>query len=404
MQLAVRRFQGGSGERFVILVDEGGMPLYYPALYVTAVLRGGGRAVNSIINALDAIKALCAWLTYQGIDLESRFKRSELLRAHEVHSLRDFLQTPLKNMTSPGEKVVQVKGRPKTVSADTHYNRMTVVADYLGFLASVLLPTSATSAKVAAAMVSQVKANRPKISGCTEGGRDEKFLDDRVLDALEEMLRPGSLVNPAVDIGVQTRNALMFALLRLTGMRRGELLNLRIDDCDFAKCTIRIVRRADSPADSRTYQPVAKTRERTIPLLQELMDRIHDYVLKYRRKVPGAKRHSYLFVTHRTGRFVGQPLSNSAFGKFMGALAELAEQFDGVHAHALRHHWNYSFSESCDSKGLTPEREQKLRSYLMGWSETSGTAATYNKRHIRQEAGEAVIAMQKKRLRGSVDE
>jgi hypothetical protein len=34
----------------------------------------------------------------------------------------------------------------------------------------------------------------------------------------------------------------------------------------------------------------------------------------------------------------------------------------------------------------------------MGWSETSGTAKTYNKRHIKEAAGEAVIGLQKKYL------
>ena len=74
MQLSVRRFQAESGERFLILVDDAGMPLYYPALYVTAVLRGGNRATNTISHSLTAIKLLYAWGDYYRVDLESRFK------------------------------------------------------------------------------------------------------------------------------------------------------------------------------------------------------------------------------------------------------------------------------------------------------------------------------------------
>jgi hypothetical protein len=34
----------------------------------------------------------------------------------------------------------------------------------------------------------------------------------------------------------------------------------------------------------------------------------------------------------------------------------------------------------------------------MGWSETSGTAATYNLRHIKEQAGKAVLELQHKHL------
>jgi hypothetical protein len=48
--------------------------------------------------------------------------------------------------------------------------------------------------------------------------------------------------------------------------------------------------------------------------------------------------------------------------------------------------------------------EEKIRSYLMGWEETSGTAQTYNKRHTKQKAAEAVLALQSKYLKKSSDE
>jgi len=398
MQLSVRRFQGESGERFSILVDDTGMPLYYPALYVTAEMRGASLSINTINNALSALKAMHAWQDYYGHDLESRFKRSELLLAHEIHSLRDFMQIPLEHMWSREKKVVSIKGGQTRVAKDNQYNRMTIIAEYVGFLAGKLCPATATSAKDIKALVAQIKANRPKMGDKTEASRTEVHLDDVVLDALEEIIRPGNEANPVTDFGLQMRNALMFAILRLTGIRRGELLNLKIEDFDFAKSTVKIVRRADSSDDPRTYQPLAKTRERTFPLIPELMDRVHEYISKYRSKVPGARKHGYLFVTHRQGKTVGWPISSSGFGKFIGTLSSLADDFSSLHTHALRHHWNYIFSKQCDERGTTPEREEKLRSYLMGWSETSETAGTYNKRHIKEEAGKAVTGLQSKYL------
>lgn len=398
MQLAIRRFKGESGERFAILIDEFGMPLYYPALYVTAQMRGASLSINTIDNALSALKAMYAWQSYYGLDLESRFKRSELLVGHEIHSLRDFMQKPMSSMWPSAGNVVAIQRKQDRVAKDNQYNRMSVIAQYVGFLAGRLHPVTATSAREIAAMVAQVKANRPSLSSQTEKDRSESDLDDNVLDALEEILKPGGDSNPVTDIGLQYRNALMFTLLRLTGIRRGELLNLKIEDFDFGKYTLRVVRRPDSAGDPRTYQPLAKTRERTFPLIPELMDKIQRYITDYRNKVHGARKHGYLFVTHRPGKTLGWPISGSGFGKFIGSLSNLTNEFSGMHSHALRHHWNYTFSKNSDENGLSQERESKLRSYLMGWSETSGTAQTYNKRHIKEAAGKATISLQKKHL------
>lgn len=319
MKLSARRVMSSDGERFVLLVDESGMPLFYPALYVTVHMRGRSLAVNTIQNALNALKALYAWQSYYGIDVESRFSRCELLQAHEVHSLRDFMQKPL--FAGNNSKIVSISRRPKTVSTSNQYARMSVIADYLGFLTNQLQPPAIGTGNASSPrMVAQIKANRPKVSSKSNIDRDEKHLDDAVLDELEDVLRPGSEKNPVREYAVQVRNALMFSILRMTGLRRGELLNLKIEDIDFAKNTLRVIRRPDSKEDVRAYQPVAKTRERTFPLMPELINNIHRYVLNYRNGVSGVKRHGYLFVTHKLGPSQGKPLSNAGFGKFMDAL------------------------------------------------------------------------------------
>ncbi|WP_122847682.1 tyrosine-type recombinase/integrase [Pseudomonas viridiflava] len=397
MKLSARRFTSSDGERFILLVDESGMPMFYPALYVTVHMRGRSLALNTIQNALNALKALYAWQSCYRVDIESRLSNSELLQAHEIHSLRDFMQKPLAEETD--SNVVPISRRSKTVSASNQYARMSVIADYLGFLAYQLQTSSSGNGNACVQrMISQIKANRPKVSSKSSIDRDEKRLDDAVLDELEDVLRPGAEKNPVREYAVQVRNALMFSILRMTGLRRGELLNLKIEDIDFAKNTLRVIRRPDSKEDARAYQPVAKTRERTFPLMPELINNIHRYVLSYRNGVSGAKRHGYLFVTHKLGPSQGKPLSNAGFGKFMDVLRTVSEGASAVHAHSLRHHWNYSFSKTCEDKGISPEREEKIRSYLMGWSETSSTAATYNRRHIKEQAGQAVLELQNKHL------
>jgi integrase len=396
MKLSVRRLKLSDGERSAMLVDESGLPLFYPSLYVTVHMRGRSLAVNTVENSLNAIKALYAWQAYYDLDLESRFSQGDFLRSNEIHALRDFMQKPL--LREGQAKVVSISGRRNLVSTSNQYARLSVLADYLGFLARQLQPSSKRDRDHVERMVSQIKANRPRKPTKSSPNRDEKYLDDTVLDSLEKALKPGTENNPAKEYAVQVRNALMFSILRVTGLRRGELLNLKVEDIDFAKNTLKVVRRPDSKDDVRAFQPVAKTRERTIPLIPELINRIYEYVLEHRNKTSGAKKHGYLFVTHKEGTSLGQPISNTAFGKFMADLKRITDNHNGIHAHALRHHWNYSFSKACESKGVTPEREEKIRSYLMGWSETSGTAATYNRRHIKEQANEAALEIQNKHM------
>lgn len=401
MELSVRHICFDDGERYMLLVDENGMPLYYPTLYITVVIRGGSKAANTIKNALHAIKALYEWQGDHKVDLESRFACSELLEAHQIHALRDFMQRSLKGDAQPERKVVSIssrKNKPKSISTSVQYARLTVVADYLGFLAVQLQQGSEENKKRIQTMVSTIKANRPKKSGKSQKDRDEIHLDVELLDRLDNALKPGSESNPVKDYGTQVRNALMIAILRVSGMRRGELLNLKVEDIDFSANKLSVVRRPDAQGDLRPYQPVAKTRERTMPLSPLLAQRIHDYVLKYRSRVPGAKRHGYLFVTHKAGPSCGRPLSISGFAKFMREIKSIGPEFGAVHAHALRHFWNYVFSQQVDEKGVSLEREEQVRSYLMGWSPTSGTAATYNKRHIKEAAGKAVLGLQNRYL------
>ncbi|WP_226501005.1 site-specific integrase [Pseudomonas sp. MWU16-30322] len=396
MNLSLRRVKSSNGERLIVLVDELGMPLFYPTLYVTVHMRGRSLALNTIQSALSALKAMYAWQRYYNIDVESRFSSGELLLGHEIHSLRDFMQKPLAD--EDRGSVISISRRVRTVSKGNQYTRMSVIADYLGFLADQNLPTSVPSHDGIGRMVSLIKANRPKTSDKSNVSREDKYLDDAVLDTLEITLRPGSASNPVREYAVQVRNALMFAILRSTGLRRGELLNLKVEDIDFGMNTMQVVRRPDSKGDARAYQPVVKTRERVIPLIPELADQIYNYVIRLRNKVPGAKKHGYLFITHKSGGSQGLPLSNAGFGKFMGMLKNIVEGNSDIHAHSLRHHWNYSFSKICEVQGITPQREEKIRSYLMGWSETSGTAATYNRRHTKEQASKAVLELQYKHL------
>jgi integrase len=391
MAISIRRFRGADGERFSVLVDSQGMPLFYPTLFATWVLRARSLAANSITNALNALKAFCAWEAHSGLSVESMLSRSELLDQNQIRDLCDFLQRSL--LADKKQKVTPIKKKLKVVGVSVHYFRLSIVASYLEFLAHRQAP--GVDDERIKKMVEAIKAHRPSKPQKSSQDRDEIHLTNDVLQVIEDALRPDAPNNPAKQYGVQLRNALVFFILKLTGIRRGELLNLRISDFDFGANTMSVVRRPDSIADMRKHQPTVKTLPRRLRIHPELMKRVYEYVSKQRIKVPGARRHDFLFITHKSGPTEGAPLSIGAFGKWMGALGDLVEGA-GFHAHALRHNWNYEFSRIAEERGMSPEEEEKTRSYWMGWSETSGTAATYNVRRTKEKAQKAGLELQER--------
>ncbi|AVB18482.1 MULTISPECIES: hypothetical protein [Pseudomonas syringae group] len=126
---------------------------------------------------------------------------------------------------------------------------------------------------------------------------------------------------------------------------------------------------------------------------------VQEYVLTYRRKVHGARKHGYLFVTHKAGPTLGQPLSIAGYKEVVNSLRTHIPPLRGFTGHQLRHYWNERFSDLADERKLGAAEEERLRSMLMGWKLGSGTAATYNKRADRRKATEFGLALQEKTLR-----
>ncbi len=389
----MRRFVSPTGERFSILINELGIPLYYPSAYVAWRLRSRSLSASSIANALGVIKVIHEWQFARSLDLEEMFSRRACLTEGQLRDLCDYLQ-----LVAGGQAKSSIPSRSRKrlfVGSSTHYFRLTVASSYISFMAECL--SVGSGAEAIRSMRETIKANRPCRPGRSIKDRDEISLDEKIIERVTAVLRPGSLENPVRDYAVQLRNYLMFMLLGCTGMRRGELLNLKVSDFDFGQQTMKIVRRPDAKSDPRKLQPAVKTLGRVVPITPELLKEIYDYVLLYRSRLSRAKKHGYLFVTHKQGPSCGHPLSIPAFQKWMAAIQKVSSG-ENVHAHALRHHWNYRFSLLMDNQKVSPEREAKIRSYLMGWSETSGTAYHYNKRHIKKQAAAAITEMQERIL------
>lgn len=390
-----------SGERCCLVIHKStGLPLFLPNLFLTTQVRNfKSNSYSSILSAANNLVVLLRFLDRRGIDLEQRIINKTFFAAFELDDLRDFTQRKFLPSTADDavlsmftlEELEESEGFVKT---PTQYMRLTTIAKYLHWLAHHLIPhASANESKQIEAIAAQIESRRPSRKG--RNNDSDLSLDDIQLEALFEVIRIGSEKNQ-FTAQVQRRNRLIVLMLYHLGLRGGELLNLKVSDIDFAKHQVRILRRADEKDDPRVNEPNVKTLERPLPISETLSKELHDYVITDRRMVPNAKRNNFLFVTHKSGPTVGQPISKSGYQKVIAVVKAVSPKLYTLTGHKLRHTWNRKFSELMDSMNDPPteEKQEQIRSYLMGWKPGSGSAAHYNKRFRQKKAHEAALALQ----------
>ncbi len=382
-----------SGERYCLVIDQlNGLPLYHPNLFITTQLRNKSDSFSTMVSAANNLVVFLRFLNDRRINLEERILSRVFLTVNEIDDLRDYTQ--LKALSLPRKIPKNKRSVDTLVSPITHYMRLTTISDYCRWYANYLIrQPNLNESKQIKRLESQIKSRRPAKKG--RNNRQDKSLDDEQLEVLFELIRINSDFNP-FSKDVQRRNRLIILLLYHLGLRGGELLNLRIQDIDFSKKILRVVRRADEKSDPRVFEPNAKTLERIIPLGDILVKELHDYITLDRRKIKNAKKNDFLFITHKLGPTVGQPITKSGYYKVINVVRSVSPDLYKLTGHKLRHTWNRKFSEKMDSLDNVPseEKQEQMRSFLMGWKPGSKTAAIYNKRYIEEQAKAAAIKLQ----------
>ncbi|MHC9036247.1 site-specific integrase, partial [Cobetia marina] len=256
--------------------------MFYPTLFTTVRLRNAGAAVNTIRNKLGDILVLLLWEAHNRRDLIAEFSQSRFLSLPDVLSLRDFMKRdtrdlkPMKPRRGAAsihaflEAHVGRSGTHASVCASHHFNRMTTLAEYLEFLATVLTQhkQSNDDADAIKKMATSIRNHRPRgLMGYSDGDPHDKSPPSELIDRFMAVSAVDHPHNPFRDPGVRLRNAILFGLLRHTGMRRGELLSVRTDLFEFGNEPLVWLRRnQDDINDPRPYQGVPKTNERALPL------------------------------------------------------------------------------------------------------------------------------------------
>jgi len=196
--------------------------------------------------------------------------------------------------------------------------------------------------------------------------------------------------NPWKSEFIRTRNHLIINALLTLGIRRGELLGLRMCDLKPQLHEIHILRRPDDKNDSRLDEPNTKTRDRILPLSDNLYQLMKAYMPLRHAIVRGS--HNFLLVANN-----GNPLSKSGLQRTFDELNKIPD-LPEVGPHILRHTFFENLADELSRAGIG---DVEILGYLRqqgGWSDTSNTPRRYTKRFTQERANKAILSMQRKLL------
>lgn len=419
VKYAVKTVVCQDGERLPMLVDTvSGLPLFDATVFTLCEMRSRDLASATIEQVLRALKVLFLFCDLRGISLDERLSQGQLLQLGEVEDLArscrsslDDLEAQVLRATTPHKSsssaTVSLLGyRTRSVSAsETEVGsagmRLRYIAQYLKWLTERKLlnlspqhPTFAALTEVKGLVLDAVIARVPKEKGRSNLG-ERTALSQEAQQRIWQVIDPESPENPWKGTHVRARNELIFRWFFGLGVRRGELLGVDIRHVNLRSNEVLVARHADNKKDPRPNEPNTKTLDRFLPFNDDLAKRTQNYIINFRRKFALAKKHPFLFVANG-----GRPLGVRALNKIFEALRERCPDLpDDVVPHVLRHTWNDNFSLAMDDSGTSPEKEQKMRSRLMGWKPTSNTAETYTRRATERRARKASLEMQEKMVK-----
>ncbi|MHA6137931.1 tyrosine-type recombinase/integrase [Pseudomonas mohnii] len=397
----VRTFEASDGALLSVLVDNRGVPLFWPNAYATIKYRDAGRSNFTINKTLRTIGMAHQWAASRGHELDVWLSVGAFLNADEATDLALYLRLDsdaqrleLQFATAPSIRTVysaeQIRGGFKSIRPTKQQNvisneeaasRIRCIANYLAYhrnrRVGAIERSLNSSDKFKENADAAIKTLRD-LAPVVESNDDEECLMGLPKNqqlAAEKIFTPGSPENPFTTAFLQHRNYLIWMLFKDTGMRRSECRYIRVEDLDYSTNRVRI--------------RVSKTRARTVPISKICSKTFHDFIMNHWSKIPAQSRaHGYLFTTE-AGNHLALDSINLIFRSIRKKYPNLPEFLS---PHAMRRTWNDRFSEKIDAqasnKRMSIEEEKQTRNRLMGWSARSNMSVRYSKRHTRKKSDE----------------
>jgi len=373
-----------SGERLPILLDAERQPVTWINVYLIQRLRLR-LSVNSLVKTLRVLGYLWVWAYQEGFPLEARLRSGQGLTQEEIFGrLYPWLR---RNFLTTG------KVRKLVVSPATTAFRLSVVAQCVVWHLECSMSAMSVGSseipdmreKLLLMKRSFASAARVRIPSAVNAA---PLSADR-LQRLLQICHPDSPDNPW-KTPYRQRNFLIVLIMVTLGVRRGELLKLRVSDCRLSRAIpeIRVERSPDDPSDPRINEPQVKTEPRHLPCDSSLARSLNEYICRTRRTIPGANKSPFLFLSRS-----GQPMSLMRVNGLLDQVAAVHPEYDDLHAHCLRSTCAMNFRQTGLDSGLDEERVEKDMMYFFGWR-SSSSMRPYIDAAIRRESCQISLGYQ----------
>ncbi|KAF1075467.1 site-specific integrase [Halodesulfovibrio sp. MK-HDV] len=402
-KLKVKTLRFPNGERLPVLLNHiTGRPEFYPNLYAVTMLRQRGHASESIARALREIKLLLDYFSESNIDVMQRVWSGKLFVLDEIAGLGRYCQQSFKGTRKKTRKknvhfLDTYRDTNLTVESATTANRLKTIRRFLRWAIELGIRNHNLDAKIRnrlrrnqTRVLNNLEAQVPMVTD--RGTVDSQMaLDPDVIQFLYNITDPDSPHNPWKSYVVRWRNAVIIQVLIRTGIRRGELLGLKIDDLNFQDESLLVARRPDDPEDPRLHQPKTKTKAREKALTTDLVKLLYDFVIDIRNKVAGTESHPYIFISSTTGRPLAATSYNDIFIVLRKKIDQLPKELTG---HICRHTYSTNLAEIMYKKGHSEATIERMLCIENGWRRSSKMTEHYTQKKTKKLGKEASLTVQ----------
>ena len=356
-----------TGERLPCLVDrETWLPVRLATRWAMRYRRYR-RQSSTLADNLRMLGSLYAWARISGgFDLDDYLTQGNILTPRQIEAFASTLRTP-DTLHALGPTDVSETVSP-LIDAGTYDHHLGITEMFLTWALD-----SMNRGGVSRLSLEQLAAERAQLSylfrSLRIGARPSKRmepLEDPEIHHIRETIgpkregqNPWAFPDLLFSEATRLRNWLMFEVALQLGVRRGELLKLRLDSLPRGSDDgIRILRFPDDPADTRVQEPAVKTAERILPASRHLLSTLRAY-----RTLPpplgrARSRSPYLFVTVE-----GQALSLARADDIIQDISHHSG-IAPLSWHRLRHTWSEKWAE----RFLTQPNGKDLLQYAGGWT------------------------------------
>lgn len=410
----VKTVRTASGERLPTLIDRAtGLPVFDSVLWVVSCLRNRNYASQTISQALRSLVVLYIVFRSLKIDLTERFREGRYLDPSEIEAIAKAARQTVVSSEIAGDDIKGRNGQRNTnisplleklrmpgrtssrgfhVASHTTAIRMGYIRKHLHWRISLAIARIGNEKRPDLVALRDLvdldlQNKTPQVTNLATLGT--RMGIDRAAQAkLLSITSPTNPLNPWGGEFIRARNHFVIAAFLALGVRRSELLGIRIGDFNHLAHEVSILRRPDDPDDPRLDEPNAKTRDRVLPVTRDLYQSMKCYLDLRDDRVRG--RHDFLVVANN-----GSPLSKSEVNQILSVLVKKRPELPHLHPHILRHSFCENLADDLCRAGMSDDQIMGYLRQLGGWSDKSDSPLRYTKRFAQERAAKAGIALQK---------